>query len=42
MTGISYDKNNPVKPPTWSTVGAVVVTIIGIVAGIGLTVMISD
>ena len=42
VTGISYDKNNPVKPPMWWTVGAVVVTIIGIVAGIGLTVMISE
>lgn len=41
-TGISYDKNNPVKPPTWWTVGAVLLTIIGVVAGIGLTVMISD
>ncbi len=41
VTGIAYDKNGPVKPPTWWTVGAVIVTILGVVAGIGLMVMIS-
>ena len=40
-TGISYDKNNPVKPPGWWTAGAVVFTILGIVAGIGASVFLS-
>ena len=42
VTGISYDKNSTVKPPAWWTAGAVILTIIGLIAGIGLTVMISD
>ena len=42
VTGIAYDKKNPVKPPTWWTVGVVVLTIIGVIAGIGLTAVISD
>lgn len=42
VTGISYDKNSAVKPPAWWTAGAVILTIIGLVAGIAATVMISD
>lgn len=42
VTGIAYDKKNPVKPPTWWTVGVVVLTIIGVIAGIGLSAVISD
>jgi hypothetical protein len=40
-TGISYDKNNPVKPPGWWTAGAVVLTIIGVIAGIAVSAMLS-
>ena len=42
VTGIAFDKKNPVKPPMWWTAGAVVVSLIGVAVGIGLTVMISD
>jgi hypothetical protein len=41
VTGISYDKNATVKPPAWWTAGAVILTILGLIAGIAFTVMIS-
>ena len=34
ITGIAYDKTNPVKPPGWWTAGAVVLTLAGV--GIGI------
>lgn len=36
-TGIAYDKNNPVKPPTWWTAGAVLVSLAGLGLGIVAT-----
>ncbi len=42
VTGIAYDKNAVVKPPTWWTVGAVLITIAGLIAGIGATVALSE
>jgi hypothetical protein len=37
-TGIAYDKNSGVKPPTWWTVGAVVLTM----GGVGLGIFVSE
>src|SRR5437868_6948216 len=34
VTGIAYDKNNPVKPPTWWTAGAVALSLLGLGLGI--------
>lgn len=42
VTGIAYDKNNPVKPPVWWTVGAVILGIGGVALGVALSVAISD
>ena len=42
VTGIAYDKNSAVKPPTWWTVGAVLISIAGVIAGIGATVALSE
>src|SRR3990167_3095384 len=42
VTGIAFDPATPVKPPTWWTVGAVLITIVGLLVGIGATVAISD
>jgi hypothetical protein len=38
VTGIAYDKTNPVKPPAWWTVGAVVLTL----GGVGIGIFISE
>ena len=42
VTGIAYDKNNPVKPPGWWTAGAILLTMAGLIAGIAATVFISE
>lgn len=42
VTGITYDKNMPVKPPIWWTLGAIVMGVGGILAGVAASVAISD
>jgi hypothetical protein len=42
VTGIAFDKQNPVKPPTWWTVGAVLLAIAGAGLGVAATVMLQE
>jgi hypothetical protein len=42
VTGIAWDKNATVKPPTWWTAGAVILCLLGLAAGIGATFLLSE
>lgn len=42
VTGITYDKNSAVKPPIWWTLGAVAMGVGGIIAGVAVSVMLSE
>lgn len=42
ITGIAYDKNSAVKPPAWWTAGAVILCLIGLALGIGITFWLSE
>lgn len=36
-TGIAYEKGSAIKPPLWWTIGAVLLGLVGLAAGISLT-----